>query len=123
MGRSFDLEDIAPLIARVIEIHSGNSSDYITHEEMVDSLMRRDEAAPLIERAYVRAKAEQSDSSSWTRQQWADNMVAPFSQKFPGTRWSFRFEREKERAEIGHTASKNEPRPEQAGSLLAILEK
>jgi hypothetical protein len=66
------------------------------HDEIVGSLLEDPDGSNLINWASGRAKLENAESKDWTREQWADNMVAWFSQKYTEGQspWRSRFERE-----------------------------
>lgn len=70
----------------------------MAHEDIVAALLRDPEGSSLVDWARERAKFEgDRKSRDWTREQWADTMVAWFSQKITmaQSRWRSRFERQK----------------------------
>ena len=94
--RFFEHDEVFPRIAIVIEDFCTRSGDYMEHDRIVSSLLEDSEGSRLISWASGRAKLENAESKDWSREQWADNMVAWFSQKYTEgqSRLRSRFERE-----------------------------
>jgi hypothetical protein len=86
---AFTHADVFPVIAAIIEAHSSQSSNYITHDEIVEILLKCPEAGPFLNAC----PTEERKSTEW----WAHNMVAWFSKVFTDglTDWNHRFERTK----------------------------
>ena len=98
MGNYFKHDEVFPIIAGAIEDHCRKSSSYMAHEDIVAALLGDPEGSRLVDWARERAKFERDRKSrDWTREQWADNMVAWFSQKIAVAQsiWRHRFERQR----------------------------
>jgi hypothetical protein len=76
------------------------------HDEIVESLLEDPEGSKLIKWASGRAKLENADSKDWTHKQWADNVVAWFSQKYTEgqSRWLSHFERDERDGKYAYRA-------------------
>jgi hypothetical protein len=86
---SFSHEDVFPLIAAIIELHSSRSAQFQAHDEIVFALLERPEAQPFLDSC----PTDESKTRTW----WAHNMVAWFSKVFTDGQsdWQNRFERKK----------------------------
>jgi len=102
--RFFEHDEVFPRIAKAIEDFSTRSRHYIEHDEIVGSLLIDPEGSRLINWASGRAKLENAESKDWTDKQWADNMVAWFSQKYTEgqLQWRSRFERKEKNGKYAY---------------------
>lgn len=82
--------DVFPIIAKTIEDISASTPDFVTHDQIVETLLGDSEAVEIIEQAHC----AQPDR---TREWLAHNMVAWFSERISvgQSDWADRFEREK----------------------------
>jgi hypothetical protein len=88
-GHFFTHDKVFPIIAEIIESQSAGSRDYVTHDRIVDGLLKHKEAQLFL----AGCPKDESRTESW----WAHCMVAWFSKVFTDGRseWSTRFERKK----------------------------
>jgi hypothetical protein len=85
----FSHDEVFPIIAEVIESEFAESRDYVSHDRIVDALLKHKEAEPII----ASCPQDKSKPASW----WAHCMVAWFSKVFTDGRsdWDARFKRNK----------------------------
>jgi hypothetical protein len=86
-AHGFTQSDTFPIIAEIIEHLFEESRAYVTHDAIVDRLLKHPEAAAIL------SYCPKNESTEW----WASNMVSWFSQAFRVGRsdWNNRFERKK----------------------------
>jgi hypothetical protein len=75
VGKYFDQDQVFPIIARLINDIYRQKHDWVTHEEIMKAFM----ADPDGDQEVVAAWRKKP---SWTKEQWAGNMVAWFSQRY-----------------------------------------
>lgn len=74
MGKYFNQADVFPIIADSIRRIYRDKRDFVSHEEIVQVLLHDSTGKDLVEMAYQKQKSQ-------TREWWASNMVAWFSQR------------------------------------------
>lgn len=86
---AFTHDDVFPIITKIIERLHVESRDYVTHDKIVNALLKQPEAEPFL----VGCPTDESRTTAW----WAHNMIAWFSKVFTDGRsdWISRFERNK----------------------------
>lgn len=91
MANSWEHADIFPVIARIISDVFGTKRDFVTHDEIVQSMLSDAEASSLVSNAVSQSTEPQSDK--WI----AHNMVAWFSQRITvgESSWIEGFDRKK----------------------------
>jgi hypothetical protein len=86
-AHGFTQSDTSPIIAEIIERLFEKSREYVTHDAIVDALLKHPQAQVIL------AHCPPNESTEW----WASTMVAWFSQAITVERsdWNNRFERTK----------------------------
>jgi hypothetical protein len=84
-GRYFSHADVFPIIAEIIENHSGPSGNYVTHDKIVEVMLEHPKARLFLD----------SCPNDKPRQWWALDMVAFFSKVYTEGRsaWNSHFQR------------------------------
>lgn len=84
---AFTHNEVFPIIAAIIESQFAQLRDYVTHDAIVDTLLKQPEAEPLL----ASCPKDESRTTRW----WAHNMVAWFSKVFTDGKsdWNSRFKR------------------------------
>lgn len=91
MGRTFDQDDVFPVIARLIEARHAQHGGFVTSRELADALIQDSEGRRAVEEAHRRRGG--SRSREWI----ASNRVAWFGQRITigKSDWAEKFDREK----------------------------
>lgn len=91
MANSWEHADIFPAIARIISNVFATKQDFVTHDEIVDSILSDSEASSLVANAV--SQSTETRTAEWI----ANNMVAWFSQRITvgDSVWSEYFDRER----------------------------
>ena len=87
---AFTHAEVEPIVADLIkQIHS-KTKHFVMHEELVGALLKHPAGKQIIEAA-LRSRSK----AGWSRENWAANMKAWFSQRYPHSEYRDRFERQK----------------------------
>jgi hypothetical protein len=89
MARGFSHDEVFPIVARLISDLYGTKNDFVTHDELVDALLKDAVGIRLIERAC------EADGGAKSKGWWASNMVQWFSQRITEEKSDYRMQFER----------------------------